>query len=417
MGSVTGTQPTPATEGRTLVLSELLRRTVVDAAGQALGRLGDVIVQLRDEDYPAVSGLVANIGGRQLYVPATEILAWDTARLELASARLDLRTFERRAGEVLLRQDVLGHRLVDIDQPRLITAHDVRLTHAEDTWIASAIDIRPRGLLHRRGAPQWRDWAGFEALIGHQGAHLAPSRLGRLHRLRAADLADLIEEATEHEQADLLTRVHAHPDLEADVFEELDEDEANDLLESRKDEDIAELLARMRTDDAADALLDLPQDRRRAVLNLLPEPAQQKITMLLGYQEATAGGLMTMDYLSVPASATITEALHAVSQALPLEPQALVTVYCHDDHNRIVGVVSVITLLQNDPTMTVQTVADPDPIHVHPDADLTEITLAMADYNLLTLPVLDDNDHLIGILTIDDVLEATIPPEWRNMQD
>ncbi len=415
MTDVTGSQPHPEQpHERTLVLSALVRRTVVDAAGQELGRLSDVIVRLRGEDYPTVTGLVARIGGRELFIPAEAILAWDTQRLELATARLDLRQFERRAGEVLLRRDVLGNRLVDLDQPRLVTAHDVQLTHIDDTWAVTAVDIAPRSFWHRRGAPHWQDWTSFEPLIGHPAA--GTTRLGRLRRLKAADLADLIEAASAHEQSDLLTRVHQHPDLEADVFEELDEDEAGDLLEVRPDDDIADLLARMRPDDAVDALLDLPQDRRRAVLNLLPDTQRKKVTILLGYQEATAGGLMGVDFLSVPLAGTIADAVHAVRLATHLQPEALISVYCHDDHQRLACAVTLVTLMQANPELPLQAVADPHPIHVHPDADLTEITLAMADYNLLTLPVLNDSDHLIGVITIDDVLEATIPPEWRHMQ-
>jgi len=147
------TDPQPALATRltgTLLLSALLRRTAVDGAGQGLGKLIDIIVRLREDDYPAVTGLVAEIGGRELFIPATEILAWDHQRLELASARLDLRQFERRPGEVLLRGDVLGHRLVDIEQPGMVTAHDVQISHTEDGWVVTAVDIHPRGVLRRR---------------------------------------------------------------------------------------------------------------------------------------------------------------------------------------------------------------------------------------------------------------------------
>jgi CBS domain-containing protein len=415
MTDVTDPQPAgPARSDRTLLLSSLMRRTALDAAGQAVGRLSDIIVRLREDNYPAVTGLVAHVGGRELFVPATEILAWDDQRLELASARLDLRAFERRAGEVLLRGDVLGHRLVDVEQPRLVTAYDIQLSHTDDGWVATGVDIHPRGLLNRRGGHTWRDWRGFEALIGHGGSLPARSRMGGLRRLKPAQLADLIEEASEREQVELLSRVHANPELEADVFEELDEDEAGDLLEARTDAQIADVLSRMRADDAADALLDLPQDRRRAVLDLLPDIQRQKITILLGYQEATAGGLMGVEFLSVPSNATAADVLGRVREATRVQPEAIVVAYCHDGDERIVGAVSLVALLQSDPHVTMNVLADPEPVHVHPDADLTEITHAMADFNLLVLPVLDRDDRLIGVLTIDDVLEAAIAPERRR---
>ena len=166
MTGVTNDQPAPATGlARTLLLSALLHRTAVDGAGHGLGRLSDIIVRLREDDYPLVTGLVADVGGRELFVPATEILAWDDQHLELTSARLDLRPFERRVGEVLLRGDVLGHRLVDVEQPGLVTAYDVLLTHAGESWVATAVDIHARGLLRRRAGHTWRDWAVGKPIV------------------------------------------------------------------------------------------------------------------------------------------------------------------------------------------------------------------------------------------------------------
>jgi hypothetical protein len=397
-----------------LLLSALLRRTVVDGAGDGLGRLTDIIVRLREANFPEVCGLVASIGGRELFVPAAQIVAWDTEHLKLAPARLDLRPFERRAGEVLLRGDVLGHRLIDVERPGLVTAHDVRLTRTADGWVATAVDIHPRGWLPGRTGHTWRDWAGFEALIGHDGSALARSPMGRLRRLKAAQLADIIEEASAPEQRELLTRVHAHPDLEADIFEELEGDQASDLLEERTDPQIAEVLDRMRADDAADALLDLPQERRMSVLRQVAGPQRKKISALLGYQESTAGGLMSLDHLLLPGATTAREAIAAVRAATQMQPEAIVVVFCHDADRALTGAVSLVALVQADPDATLANLAEPAPVHVHPHADIDEIALAMADYNLLVLPVVDQDYRLIGVLTSDDVLEAAIEPERRR---
>ncbi|HZD15564.1 MAG TPA: hypothetical protein VE196_10685, partial [Pseudonocardiaceae bacterium] len=127
--------PHPSTS-RTLSLSTLLRRAVVGARGQKLGgRLVDVIVRLRGVDYPLVTGLVADIGGRRVFIPAEVVTDWDTEQVSLSSARVDLRQFERRAGEVLLRTDILGHRLIDIPRARLVRAYDLELAQAPDGWV------------------------------------------------------------------------------------------------------------------------------------------------------------------------------------------------------------------------------------------------------------------------------------------
>jgi Mg/Co/Ni transporter MgtE len=217
-----------------------------------------------------------------------------------------------------------------------------------------------------------------EALIGHDISLPSHSRLGGLRRLKPAQLADLIEEACHGEQRELLSRVHANPDLEADVFEELDEDQASDLLEARTDAQIADVLAHMRSDDGADALLDLPQERRQPVLDLLPDLQRNKITILLGFQEATAEGLMSVDYLSVPAISTAADAIRAIGEARQMQPEAIVVAFCHDQDQRLAGAVSLVALVQSAPDVTMETLADPNPAHIHPDADLPEITGAMS---------------------------------------
>jgi CBS domain-containing protein len=421
---------------RMLSLSQLLRRAVVGARGQKLGgRLVDVIVHLRGSDYPLVTGLVAELGGRRVFVPARLVTDWDTEQVELSTARVDLRAFERRDGEVLLRADILGHRLIDIPRARLVRAYDLHLAHTEAGWVLAGVDTRPIRWWHRlarratltsdhhgdggqgevesRGC---RDWKAFEALIGHQPTVLIRRPVGRLRRLKAPQIADLLEQASHAEQIELLDQVHADPDLEADVFEELDEDRQSRLLRDRSDEQIAGVLARMRADDAADAVADLPHHRRQPVLELLPSGQRTKVMALLGYNPTSAGGLMCLDYLALPDHSTAAAALERVRTAATLQPEALTTIFSLDDHEQLRGAVSLVTLLQSAPDARLREIADTDPIRVRPDADLIDVTLLMTDYNLLNLPVVDEADHLLGVITVDDALESTVPRNWRRRE-
>jgi Mg/Co/Ni transporter MgtE len=125
---------------------------------------------------------------------------------------------------------------------------------------------------------------------------------------------------------------------------------------------------------------------------------------------------MSVDYLSVPITSTAADTIRAVAEATDMQPEAIVVAFCHDPDQRLVGAVSLVALVQSPPASTMEGLADPNPIHVHADADIDEITRAMADYNLLVLPVLDRDDHQIGVLTIDDILEAAIAPEHRRGQ-
>ena len=141
--------PAPGTQQDTLRLSDMLGRPLVGRSGESIGRLSDVIARLRGNDYPLVTGLVASVGGREVYVPIEQVSTFDGEVLQLTSARLDLRRFERRHGEVLLRADVLGHRLIDVPSAHLIRAADLALQHRAPEWVLAAVDThrRSRGLL------------------------------------------------------------------------------------------------------------------------------------------------------------------------------------------------------------------------------------------------------------------------------
>ncbi len=412
----------PAGGFRAVRLSELLRQPVTDKQGGSIGRLSDVIVRLRGADLPIVTGLVATIGSRSLFVPIDQVGVLGGAELRLASARLDLRQFERRDGEVLLRADVLGHRLIDVENAQLIRAADLELAPGNGEWVVHGVDThrRPRRVLGSGASAsrdrQLREWGKFEPLIGHVGSAVSRRPFGRIRRLKPAQIADLLEEASRDEGSEILGQVRADPELEADVFEELDEDLARRLLGARTDAEIAQVLARMRADDAADAIGELPQRRRKAVLDQLPPGQQLKVRTLLGFNPTSAGGLMGMDFVTVPADATVGAALAAVAAAVSLQPEALTSVYALDARGRLRGVARLVTLIQADPQAVVRDVADADPVRVRAATDVVDVAVLMSDYNLITIPVLDERHIMIGVITVDDVLEATLPEAWRRRE-
>jgi CBS domain-containing protein len=407
---------------RTLHLSELLRRPVTDKHGGSIGRLSDVIVRLRGADFPVLTGLVATVGGRSLFVPIDQVAGLDGAELRLASARLDLRQFERRDGEVLLRADVLGHRLIDVESAQLIRAGDLELAPGNGEWVVTGVDIhrRPRRLLGGLGVTSkdhpFREWAKFEPLIGHSSSALSRRPFGRIRRLKPAQIADLLEDASREEESEILGQVHADPELEADVFEELEEDLATRLLGARTDAEIAEVLARMRADDAADAIAELPQRRRQPVLDLLPPGQQAKVRTLMGFNPTSAGGLMGVDFVTIPSGATVADALAAVTASASLQPEALTSVHAVDGRGRLRGVARLVTLVQADPQALVSDVFDGDPVRVGAGTDVVDVAVLMSDYNLITIPVVDDRRRMIGVITVDDVLEATLPDDWRRRE-
>jgi CBS domain-containing protein len=419
----------PADDKAALRLSRLLRRPVSDRGGESIGRLADLIVRLRGTDYPLVTGLVAAVGGREIFVPIDQVSGFDDDPLRLSSARLSLRRFERRDGEVLLSADVLGHRLIDVANARLVRAADLELVRDGAEWVLAGVDTRrrprrpfgsfgPIGLItpQRADAGAFRDWHDFEWLIGHAGSALLRGPFARIRRLKPAQIADLLEDASKEEETEILGRVHADPELEADVFEELDEDLAIRLLGARTDAEIAAVVARMRADDAADAIAELPQRRRQPVLDLLPGGQRTKVLTLMGFNSTSAGGLMGMDFVALPSMATVAEAIARVRAAAALQPEALTSVHAVDEAGGLRGVARLVTLVQSDPADRVIDVSDTDPVRVGPDTDITDVAVLMTDYNLITIPVVDDDRRLLGVITVDDVLEVALPGDWRRRE-
>ena len=413
----------PPVPGAALHLSDLIRRPITGRGGESIGRLSDVIVRLRGADHPVVTGLVAAVGGRKVFVPIEQVSSLETPggsgdQLRLTSARLDLRQFDRRDGEVLLRADVLGHRLIDVESAHLIRAGDLELARRDGAWVVTGVDShRRRRVRASRGTEHaFREWGQFEPLIGHSGTALLRGPFGRVRRLKPAQIADLLEDASKDEETEILGLVHADPELEADVFEELEEDLATRLLGARTDGDIAAVLARMRADDAADAISELPQRRRQPVLDLLPPGPRAKVLTLMGYNPTSAGGLMAMDFIAVPATASVADAITAVAGAAALQPEALTSVHALDGRGRLCGVARLVTLLQADPAATLTQVCDDDPVRVGTDTDVVDVAVLMSDYNLITVPVVDEHRELLGVITVDDVLEVTLPEDWRRRE-
>ncbi|WP_143274544.1 magnesium transporter MgtE N-terminal domain-containing protein, partial [Bradyrhizobium canariense] len=152
--------------------------------------------------------------------------------------------------------------------------------------------------------------------------------------------------------------VHEDPELEADVFEELDDNKQARLLHARTDEEVAGLLARMRADDAADAVMDLAQERRQVVIDLLPEVQKTKVLTLLGYHEATAGGLMGPEFVALSEEKTIGDALQAVRSATTHQPEALTMIHIIRDDGILAGTLMLVRALQSAPETLLRDAAD-----------------------------------------------------------
>jgi len=410
-----------STTPQVLHLSLILKGDLVDATGVRLGRVDDLVVRLGTDDYPPVSGVVADVAGREVFVPAERLGEIEHGRVTVSASRLDVRPFERRPQEILLDGDVLDRQLINIDGARLVKANEIEIARIDGWWRVVGVDVSLRGLarrlLPRRLAPRMHlgtfiDWASLEPFTGHIPTVRLRVPHPKLARLHPAEIADIVEAASRQETHEILQALGDDPEREADLFEELEDELGADLAEERSDSDIAELLARMETDDAADLLAALPDGRREPVLELLPSVLRRRIRTLLGYDPTTAGGLMSPDFIAVYTQATAAEALDRLRHSSHPH-EALIWVFVVNTHRRYRGAIPVAGLLKADPETLVAELVDHQR-SVRPDADLEEIARLMTDYDLTVVPVVGDGDELLGTILVDDVLELVIPNPWRR---
>jgi CBS domain-containing protein/sporulation protein YlmC with PRC-barrel domain len=418
-----GAKVTVRVATKTVHLSELRRAALLDPKGERLGRLKDVIVRLGDEDHPPVSGLKVRIGGRDLFLPLGEVAELEAGRVQLKSAKLSLDRFARREGEVLLVEDVLGRSLVFVggEPPRLVRADDLVLGWEEGglrlvgvvSGFAARLKRLPIPLPLPSTPKQVIDWREIDPFLDHVPTlrrRLAHRKLARLH---PAEIADLVEAASPSEGEEIIRSLESNQELAADVFEELAPARQLALLSQRSDGEVAEMVARMAPDDAADLVEELEQGRRRKVLELLPAAKRRRLERLLGFNPATAGGLMNPEVVVVDRLRTVGEAIGVVRSA-ELPPACAAVLFLHDEDGRYAGSVDAVTLLRADPNQRVGELVQGEPVAVRADAEVPQVAKTMADYNLISLPVVDNDGRLLGAVSVDDVLELTIPEDWRR---
>jgi hypothetical protein len=405
-----------------LHLSAVVGSPLRDADGERLGKIEDLIVRLGGAGYPPITGFLVSVAGRTSFLGADRVSEIASDGVVMRKAKLDLRHFERRPEEVLLKRDLLDRQLINVKGARLVRANEIELALVAGSWRVVGVDTGPRGGIRRLlpkgigahiGTGEFLDWAGVEPFVGHVPTVRLRVPHPKLAKLHPAQIADLVEAASRHEGEEIIQAVGDDDrELEADVFEELDDQHQREFLEDRPDAQVAEILARMAPDDAADIVGELDEDRREPVLALLPVSHRVKVRALLGYDPAEAGGLMSPDFILLRGSTSAADALAAIRSS-DIAPELLNAVFVSSTDGKLEGSIPVTALLRVEPLAHLDTVVKHETPCLAPDASFEEVARLMADYNLTSIPVANEQ-RMLGVVTVDDVLEAMLPRGWRR---
>ena len=407
-------------------LAGLIGRVVLNQAGDEVGRVADLVAQVHGgETYPLVTGIVIRVGRRRAFLDAPAIDRLHRRSVTLRTARLDLREFARREGEVLLARDILDHQLVDTDEIQVIRAADLYLAQIGDPIHLVGVDVSLQTLLRRLGPKRFRwhptpdrviDWAAIESFGADSAEAPAAVKLrtphAALRKLRPAELADVLEGLGRPGRQEVIESLGQ--DLAADALEEMEPHELTALLREVEPTQAAELVARMEPDEAVDALRDLTDEEQAALLALMPQQVQRELVRLLGYPGDEAAGIMT----SVIASGSPDETVAQVSQRLAEQARhrtEIDSVAVLDHEGRVIGDISAFDLLVSDGDKRLGDLIDPENLlmTLRPEDDLDTVATELVESRRSSLLVVDDDGRPLGRILSDDVLDALVPGHGR----
>src|ERR1043165_9210793 len=404
-----------------LYLSQFLGRPIVDLEGERVATLKDVIVRLGEDDHPPVAGFVARYRRRNFFLPRWRISHFDEQGVRLNSDILDLRPFTRRDGEVLLARDVLDKQLIDAAGKRVVRVNDVQIIVAANEWRVTGADVSLAGLWRRlspgfmrRGTPvEVIDWADVGYLATDAATVQLKSSRGKLARLHPVEIARLAEAFSYQQGAEIVESLD--DETAAETLEEMAAARQAQILGDMDEERAADILEHMSPDEAADVLLDLPEEKKDDLLELMEHEEKSDVEELLPYEDDEAGGLMTTEFVVLPKHLTAGEALARLRE-MAETPNMIYYLYVVEEEGswKLCGVIALRNLILADPAAPLSEVMRDEFQYARPKDSAREVAERIAEYNLLALPVLDDEGDIAGIVTVDDAMEYLLPKDWRQ---
>lgn len=387
-----------------------------------MARIKDVIVRLGENDHPPVTGFVARYRRRDFFLPRWRITELNQHGVRLNSDILDLRPFVRRESEVLLARDVLDKQLIDVDGKRVVRVNDVQIIEAAAEWRVTGADVSLQGLWRRlapagfagtRTPVEVLDWADVGYLATDAATVQLKSSSDKLARLHPVEIARLAEALSYHHGSEVVEALD--DETAAETLEEMPAEHQARILGDMDQERAADILEWMSPDEAADVLGDLPEEKAEELLGLMEDEEQADVAELLPYEDDTAGGLMTTEFVTLPRAITVGEALARLRE-MAETPNMIYYLYVVEAESswKLLGVIALRSLILADPSMPLEDMMRTEFQSAEPQEPAKEVAQRIAEYNLLALPVVDESGDILGIITVDDAMEILLPKDWRQ---
>jgi magnesium transporter len=409
-----------------LFVSEILKKPVLDPKGDELGRVKDLMI-VRGEPLPKVSSLIIERKKKIYNLPWLDLNIFNKRIISANIFSEALMLYDLNEEDLLLVRDILDKQIVDINGAKVVRVNDVKIEGYDTDAILIAVDVGMRGIMRRLGVERsgedlmrlfkkrlpyhlisWNYIQTLEPKLTTISLTVPRQMLSELH---PADIADIISQVSHKEGAtffkDLDIDVAAEalselkPETQVDIISEMDTDKAADIIEE------------MPPDEAADIISDLPVDKAKEILESIEKEEAEDIQELLSHEEDTAGGLMTNVFIAYPPDTTIKEAI----EKLRKDAETIETVYyiyIIDVNEKLIGVISLRDILLADLDTKLSDIMATKLKTVNPETDEMEVAGIISKYNLLAIPVIDTEGFILGIVTIDDIIDRILPPAAKR---
>jgi magnesium transporter len=406
-------------------VSELIKMPVLDPMGEELGMVKDFIV-IKGEPLPRVSGLILEKRKKQF------LLEWDNVGIfnrriissNIYASKVEL--YEPSEDDLMIARDIFDKQIVDANGAKVVRVNDVKLEGQNAHACLIAVDVGIRGILRRIGIERKSEdvYRVFGKTIPHnliRWGYIQPlePRLTTISlivprqmisALHPADIADIISKVP-HEQGVALFK-GLDPNVAAEALHELEANVKRAIIESLDKDHATDVVERMPPDEAADLLSDLESDKAKELLESIEKDEAQDIQELLAHEEDTAGGIMTNQFIAYPPELTVQEAIEKLRIDSP-EVEAVYYIYIVKDE-KLIGIASLRDLILSSPTLHLSEIMEAKLKTVSPDTDQQAVAELISKYNLLAIPVVDADGNLLGIVTIDDIIDILLPPSSRK---
>ncbi len=422
-----------------IYFSQLMDKPVFDKEGNAVGDIYDLVVKA-SQVYPLSDALIIRVGfpNRKYALidwPDIERIDKEGAQLKIERSLLNFIQIHDEKKEFTLRRDILDQQVVDTHNHKVIRVNDIQLLVVDHALMIAHVDIGGRGLLRRLGFEKIIDsilklfnpqakYLKNEHLISWK--HIQPLTINpvsmtikidlpqkNLASIPAADLGDIFLDLNIKHQIALFKSLNL--ENKTKIFTNIDFKTQISLLEEMNDSEVSELLNNIPSDEATDFLEKLPSEKIKHVLSLIENKYSKRLSQLLGYSGDSAGGLMTTEYIAFAKDTTVSAALNQIRQRkFKSEPAQFI--YIIDETQHLISTTNFRRLILANPDEPIANFVFPKTYFVHLDSSVKEVAYLMEKYKYFSIPVVDENNVLQGIITVDDILSQLIAFAWRRLK-